>query len=611
MANHIPHSVIREDRADGSILLRSTIPLGPVARNVGDWLDHWAREAPDRIFIAERAGTDPDAGWREVTYGEMRRAVRAVAAGLLARGLGPDRPVLVLSGNGVDHAILALAAHYVGVPVVPLADQYSLIPEAHGRLAYAVEKVHPGLVFAHDAAAFGKALSLDVLAAVEKVAVLTEGSPVPVTGFDELISAADDVADDAAVDAAQAQVGPDTLAKILFTSGSTSNPKGVMTTHRMLTTNQAQMIATLPMLSERPPKILDWLPWNHTFGGSHNFNLVLANGGSLYIDNGRPTPGGAEQSIRNLREHPGTLSFNVPVGFSMQIDAMRGDPDLRKAYFDNLDFVFYAAASLPMETWRTIETFAREVRGEVPLMISGWGLTETAPAAVMVHEPVDRSGIIGVPLPEVTLKLLPLGEGRYEIRLTGDNIMPGYYRDPEKTAQAFDGEGFMITNDAVRFVDPDDPDRGLVFDGRITEDFKLSTGTWVRASNLRLALLKDFAPVAGDMVIAGHDRDEIGLLLFGNPAALKAAGIGYESDGVVLQGAGLIAAVEGILRDLNKSATGSSTRIARAIVMAEPPSVADGEITAKGSLNVRRILDRRAGLVARLFDDTDPAVARA
>lgn len=606
MADHIPHSVIREDREDGAVLLRSAIPLGPVARNVGDWLDRWAAEAPDRIFIAERDGVGPDAGWREVTYAAMRHSVRAVAAALLGRGLGPDRPVLILSGNGVDHAVLSLAAHYVGIPVVPLADQYSLIPEAHDRLRYAVEKVRPGLVFAHDAAAFGAALSLPVFDDFEKTAVLIEGASVPLTPFSDLLAAGDD----AAVDAAHAAVGPDTLAKILFTSGSTANPKGVMTTHGMLATNQAQLIATLPMLSQRPPKILDWLPWNHTFGGSHNFNLVLANGGSLYIDDGRPMGNAAARSIANLRDHPGTLSFNVPVGFAMQIEAMRGDAELRKSYFENLDFVFYAAASLPMETWRTIEEFAREVRGEVPMMISGWGLTETAPAAVMVHEPVDRSGIIGVPLPEVVLKLLPLGEGRYEIRLTGGNIMPGYYRDSANTTQAFDDEGYLITNDAVRFVDPDDPNRGLIFDGRITEDFKLSTGTWVRASNLRLSLLKSFAPVAGDMVIAGHDRNEIGLLLFGNPSALDAAGIAYERAGAVLTGETLKRAVAEILRDIGKTATGSSTRVARAIVMAEPPSVADGEITAKGSLNVRKVLDRRADLVRRLFDDTDPAVAR-
>ena len=606
MANHIPHSVVREDRQDGSVLLRSSIPLGPVARNVGDWLDHWAAAAPDRIFIAERNGGEPDAGWREVAYAEMRRAVRAVAAALLERGLGPDNPVLILSGNGVDHAILALAGHYVGIPVVPLADQYSLIPGAHDRLRYAAQKVHPGLVFAYDAAAFGEALSLDVFTGVEKVAVRTDGAPIAVPPFDALLGAQDD----AAVDAAHASVGPETLAKILFTSGSTSNPKGVMTTHRMLTTNQAQLIATLPMLSKRPPKILDWLPWNHTFGGSHNFNLILANGGSLYIDNGRPMGNAAERSIRNLRQHPGTLSFNVPVGFSMQIDAMQRDPDLRKAYFENLDFVFYAAASLPMETWRAIETFAREIRGEVPLMISGWGLTETAPAAVMVHEPVDRSGIIGVPLPEVVLKLLPLGEGRYEIRLKGDNIMPGYYGDPETSAKAFDEEGFLITNDAVRFVDTDDPNRGLVFDGRITEDFKLSTGTWVRASNLRLDLLKHFSSVASDMVIAGHDRDEIGLLLFGNPSSLASSGIDYEIREHVFQGDEIRSTVEAILTEVNKTATGSSTRIVRAIVMTEPPSVADGEITAKGSLNIRKILDRRTALVDRLFDDSDPAVIR-
>lgn len=606
MAGYIPHSVNREDRADGTLLLRSTVPLGPVARNVGVWLDHWSGVAPDRVFIAERNDPQNDAPWREVTYAAMYRAVRSVATALLARGLDTDRPILILSGNGVDHAILALAAHYVGIPVVPLADQYSLIPEAHDRLVFAAETTRPGLVFAQDAALFGAAFALDILKDVEKLAVSTGGASGPVTPFASLLAKTDD----AAVDAAKAKVGPDTLAKILFTSGSTSRPKGVMTTHGMLTTNQAQLIATLPMLTARPPKILDWLPWNHTFGGSHNFNLILANGGSLYIDNGRPMGDAAAQSIANLRDHPGTLSFNVPVGFSMQIAAMREDPALRRAYFENLDFVFYAAASLPMETWRQIEDYAREIRGEVPLMISGWGLTETAPAAVMVHEPVDRSGIIGVPLPEVVLKLLPLGEGRYEIRLSGDNVMPGYYNDPGNTAEAFDDEGFLITNDAVRFVDPGDPNRGLVFDGRITEDFKLSTGTWVRASNLRLALLKDFAPVASDMVIAGHDRDEIGLLLFANIAALKKSGIAYENDGSALCGASIIAAVRSILKDHKKLATGSSTRIARAIVMAEPPSVADGEITAKGSLNVRKILDRRAALVARLFDDADPAVAR-
>ncbi|WP_425407299.1 feruloyl-CoA synthase [Hwanghaeella sp.] len=607
MTDHIPHSVEREDRSDGSILLQSKIPLGPVARNIGEWLDRWATEAPDRVFIAEREGPKEDAGWREVTYSEMHRAVRSVAAALLSRGLGPERPVLILSGNGVDHAILKLAAQYVGIPVIPLADQYSLIQEAHDRLIYAAETVHPGLVFAFDAGAFGTALSLPVFDDIEKVATKTEGSPVSVTPFSDLLSASGD----AAVEAAHALVGPDTLAKILFTSGSTSNPKGVMTTHGMLTTNQAQLIATLPMLTDRPPKILDWLPWNHTFGGSHNFNLILANGGSLYIDDGRPMGDAAERSLRNLREHPGTLSFNVPVGFSMQMDAMRDDEALRNAYFENLDFVFYAAASLPMETWRVIEDFAREVRGNPPLMISGWGLTETAPAAVMVHEPVDRSGIIGVPLPGVVLKLLPLGEGRYEIRLSGDNVTPGYYRDPENTRKAFDEEGFLITNDAVRFVDPNDIHRGLVFDGRITEDFKLSTGTWVRASNLRLTLLKDFAPVAGDMVIAGHDRDEIGLLLFGNPAAMEASGLTYDSDGAVFYGVSLRQKVEDILRIVNRGATGSSTRIARAILMTEPPSVADGEITAKGSLNVRKILDRRATLVARLFDANDPAVFRA
>jgi feruloyl-CoA synthase len=596
----LPHDVRREDRPDGTIRLTSGHSLGPVARTTGDWLHQWAEAAPSRVFIAERSG----AGWREHEYAETLEMVRAVAASLLERGLDGSRPIAILSGNGVDHGILSLAAQYVGIPVVPLAEQYALIPEAHDRLRYAIEKTRPAMAFAADAGRYGPALALDVLEGVERVAVATEGAPVPVTPFADLLAGRAGEA----VDRAHAAVGPDTLAKILFTSGSTSSPKGVLTTHRMLCVNQTQIADALPFLRERPPRILDWLPWNHVFGGSHNFNMMLANGGSFYIDEGKPTKAGLAATLRNIRERPGTLGFNVPVGFAMLVQAFRDDADLRRAYFRELDLIFYAGASVPADVWGALEDFAREVRGAVPLMVSSWGMTETAPACVMVHEPIGRSGVIGAPLPGVEVKLIPDADMRCELRVKGPNVMKGYFEDPEKSAQAFDEEGFLVTGDAVKFADPGNPNAGLVFDGRTSEDFKLSTGTWVRAAILRLDAMKTFGRLAQDIVICGHDRSEIGVLVFPDRHALEAGGIDADEEAGALGGEAVRRAVADHLAQLNTGATSSSTRIARALVLAEPPSLKDGEVTDKGSLNVRKILTRRAALIDRLYDDSDPAV---
>lgn len=578
--------------------MTSKLPLDPVVMRTADWLHRWAEEAPDRVFLAERSGQ----GWREVSYAAALEQVRAIAAWLVARGLGQETPLVVLSGNSVNHALLSFGAQYAGVPTVPLAEQYSLIPEAHGRLVYVLDKVKPSLAFTDDAGRYAAALALPQFEGVEIVAAQPDGAPRPVTPFADLLRG--DASVD--VDAALAGVGPDTVAKILFTSGSSSDPKGVLTTQRMMCGNQAQMASVLPFLKDRPPRICDWLPWNHVFGGSHNVNMMLAHGGTLCIDNGKPTKALFAETVRNVTDRPGTLSFNVPVGFSMLVHEMETNRELRDAYFRDLDMIFYAGASLPQEIWNRLEDMAREVRGRLPLMISSWGMTETAPATLMVHEPIGRSGVVGVPLPGTEIRLIPDEDIRCELRVKGPNVMPGYFGDPIKTAEAFDDEGFLLTGDAIRFVDPDDHDRGLVFDGRVSEDFKLLTGTWVQAGRLRLDALEGLRGLVQDVVVCGHDRDAIGLFIFPRPKQVHGDN---SSEGAVIDPA-LQAEIEERLRAMAKASTGSAKRITRAIVLAEPPSLKDGEITDKGSLNVRKIITRRAALLERLYDNEDPALIR-
>ncbi|MGF6861653.1 feruloyl-CoA synthase [Rhodobacteraceae bacterium MBR-64] len=586
------HDVTREDRADGAILLRTRHPMGPVDRCTTDWLHRWADQTPDAVFLAERYGR----GWREVSYAMALDQVRAIAAALMDRGMGPQTPILIISGNGVDHGLLTLAAQYVGVPTVPVAEQYALIPAAHGHLAHAVKVVRPTMVFAADTARFGDALSSDLFDGMERVASVGAGAGV--TPFADLLrGGAGDV------DAANAAIGPDTVAKILMTSGSTSNPKGVLTSHRMMCANQTQLADALPFLRAGPPRILDWLPWNHVFGGSHNFNMMLANGGALYIDNGKPMAGLIDLTLENQTMISGTIAFNVPVGFAMLRDAMKQDTGLRRRYFEDLDMLFYAGASLPQDVWADLEDMAREVRGDVPLMTSSWGLTETAPACLIQHEPTTRSGIVGVPVTGVTVKLIPDEDMRCEVRVKGPTITPGYFEDAEKTAEAFDDEGFFRTGDAMKFVDPDNIAMGLRFDGRISEDFKLLSGTWVRAANLRLDLLIALGGLAADVVITGADRSEIGLMVIPAPA-LRAHTDVTEDVGALLIPS---AAREIITRLRARPVEGSSTRITRAIILADPPSIAEGEITAKGNLNFRKLLTLRASLLERLYDNADPA----
>ncbi len=600
MTEHLdlrPHKVIREDREDGAILLRSGYERSQVAPSTGAWLDHWARAAPDRVFLAERSGE----GWRQVSYAEARGEVMRLARGLLDLGLGPDRPLVILSGNSVDHALLGLAAQYVGVPCAPVAEQYSLIPAAHGRLQHVLALIDPAAIYAEDGAAYGAALALPEMAG--RRILCSRNVPDGAVALDRLDGTGD-------VAAAHAAVGPDTVAKYLLTSGSTSEPKAVVTTQRMMTTNQAMIRDGLPFVAAKPPVLVDWLPWNHVFGGSHNFNLVLANGGSLYIDHGKPLPALFPRTVENLGLVAGTISFNVPVGFAQLVEALRADADLARTYFRELDMIFYAGASLPQDTWSALEDLALRQAGRLPLITSSWGLTETAPAALLQHEPGRGAGIVGVPLPGITVKLIPEADGRMEIRLQGDSVFTEYLRNPGKTAEAFDEEGFFITGDAMRFVDPEDMSRGLRFDGRISEDFKLMTGTWVQAANLRLEMLPVLAPFAQDVAVTGAGRNEVGVLIVPNRAAILAAGHSTEEDGGALVSAELQSELSRRMAEAAARTTGSAKRVVRALILAEPPSMGDGEVTAKGNLNFAKLLQRRAELVDRLYDDTDRAVIR-
>jgi feruloyl-CoA synthase len=584
------HDVICETAGDGAVLLRARAPLGAVADKTTDWLDHWADTTPDAVFLAERSG----AGWREVTYVAARAQARALAAGLLDAGLDGSTPLMIVSGNSVDHGLLALGAQYVGIPIVPVAEQYALISEARGQIDHVAALVKPGAVFAEDGAALADVL--DGSAFEGTVKLVSHGGAPGTRSLPDLARAGGDIA------AAAARVGPDTVAKILMTSGSTSAPKGVPTTHRMMCVNQAQIAYGLPFLAARPPVIVDWLPWNHVFGGSHNFNLMLAHGGALYIDGGKPVPHLIGKTLENLALKTGTMAFNVPQGFKMIRDALKAEPDLAHRYFAELDMLFYAGASLAQDVWADLEAMARAARGEMPLFTSSWGLTETAPAHLLQHQPTDRSGVIGVPLPGAEVKLVPDADRRFEVRVRGPNVFLGYLNDPGQTAKAFDEDGYFRTGDAMVFVDAADPNMGMRFDGRISEEFKLASGTWVRAAKLRLEVLAALGEDVADVVITGADRGDIGVLI------VPGAGLRGAQDAQEDAGALVVPGFSGVLvKKLEGLGASGSTRVARAMVLSEPLSMAEGEVTAKGSINFAKLLVRRAGILERLYDDADAA----
>jgi len=580
-------------RADGSLVLRSPHALGPYPATLGERLRRWADEAPDRVLLGERAG----AGWRTVTYGEAWTRVRRLGAALLRRGLGPRRPLLIVSDNAVDNALLQLAAMHVGVPAVPVSPAYSVVSQDLVNLRHIVERVQPGMVHAADGARYARALA--AIARPDLVAVVSAAPGAGQVLFDDLSEETDDV--DAA-DAAHAATGPDTVAKILFTSGSTGLPKGVLNTQRMLCSNQQAIAQSWPFLRGRPPVLVDWLPWHHTFGGNHNFNMVLYHGGALYIDDGKPAPGLIERTAENLRAHPPTLYFNVPRGFDVLLPLLEQDAGLRAALFDRLDLMFYAGAALPQHLWARLEAVALQARGAPVFMASAWGATETSPLITTVHFQIAHAGIIGLPAPGCEVKLVP-HEGKLEMRARGPNITPGYVREPALSEAAFDADGWYCTGDAGRLADPADPRKGIVFDGRVAEDFKLTSGTWVNVGAVRVAALAAGSPVLQDAVVAGEGQAQIGLLVFPSFAGCRALAPEVTELEALVHDPRVRDHVVAALERHNTEHSVSSRRIGRVLLLIEPPALDAGEITDKGYINQRAVLRRRADAVAMLYVD--------
>ena len=582
-----PPSIEARPWPGGGWLVRSTAALPGHAPRMTDHLFAWAERQPHAAFLRQR--TADATAWRSLSWGEAAEQVRRLASALLGLGLGPQRGVAVLSGNSIEHALLALAAMSIGVPVTPVSVPYSLASQDLLKLRHVLALARPGLILVDQEAAFARALAvpeaagarvfaLEPAARAQPFAALLAEPPLATTG------------------AAMAAVAPGALAKLLFTSGSTGLPKAVRNTHHMLAVNQEQIATAWPFLHTEPPVLLDWLPWSHTFGGNHNFNMVLRHGGTLWIDDGRPLPGEIGRTLRNLREVSPSISFNVPKGYELLLPHLEDEPALRDCFLHRLRILFYAAATLAPPLWRRLEAVAALAPRQVH-MAGSWGLTETAPAVVLTQAPNAPSGCIGTPLPGSELLLLPDGD-KLEVRVRGPQVMPGYLDNPAANAAAFDENGFLRTGDAMRWQDPADPNQGLRFDGRLGEDFKLATGTKVNVGALRPRALAALHAVARDLVVAGQDRDDIGLLLLPQPHRLAE-----------LDSPGFIAEVRAALRALNAEAGGaSSMSVARALFLRAPLSLDRGEMTDKGSLNVRAILAQRAGDVARLYDNAEPEV---
>jgi feruloyl-CoA synthase len=535
-----------------------------------------------------------------MTYAAVAATVRCIGQALLDQGLGPERPVLILAENSIDHALMALGAMQVGVPVTPVSTAYSRRSQDFAKLRAVRDQVRPGLVFADDGAAHTASLDAIGLDGAELVVAGTPHPRLGGTAFSTLAA----TEPTSRVDAAFAAVGPDTIAKILFTSGSTGDPKGVVNTQRMLCSNQEAWALGWAFLTDRPPVLVDWLPWSHTFGGNATFNLALRNGGSYTIDPGRPAPGLIDKTVATLREVSPTVYFNVPGGYAMLLDHLERDAALAQSFFRDLDLLFYAAASLPQSVWDRLDAVAQRTLGRKVPMVSAWGTTETAPMATLVHFTMDRPGNIGVPAAGSEIKLVPEGD-KIEIRVRGPNVTPGYWQRPDLTRALFDDEGFYRPGDAVRLADPDDPGAGIVFDGRLSENFKLTSGTWVSVGALRVAAIAACDPIVEDAVVTGHDRDEIGLMVFPSLAGCRAL-CPHLPDApltvLVAETAVRDALAAGLARH-NESAGGSSRRIARAIFLTAPPSIDRGEITDKGYLNQRAVLGNRRDIVDSLHGD--------
>lgn len=563
-----------DHRSDGVTYVRSPHDLNAYPRLLTDRLEYWAAQTPNQTFLAQR---DPVSNlWRRITYRESLEKVRSIAQALINRGHNSSTAGAILSGNSIEHGLLSLAFMYAGIPYAPISPSYSLASTDLTTLSYLWQRLEPKIIFAAEGSVFEKSLASLIDRSTELV-TLTPTQALRATPFSDLTN----VSPGPSLDAAHARVTPDSIAKILFTSGSTGSPKGVITTQRMLCANQEMLCAVMGFLAEEPPVLCDWLPWNHTFGGSHNFGIALYNGGSLYIDEGKPTAACFLTTVENLRDIATTAYFNVPRGYEMLVDALKADPELNRIFFSRVKVLFYAAAGLVQRVWDELQQLAIEGCGENILMLTGLGATESSPMALSTNIEGAAAGHVGLPVPGVELKLVPTA-GKLEARLRGPNVTPGFWRAPELTAAAFDEEGFYKLGDALVFADPQDPLKGFCFDGRMNEDFKLSSGTWVSVGPLRAKFLTAFLGLAQDAVFTAPDRDFIGALIFPTPQASPAA-------------------LRERLNSFASSSTGNSTRVERLLVLDKPPSLDAGELTEKGTINQRAVLKNRVPLVEEIY----------
>ena len=578
--------VALETRTDGVVLLRSKRPLMPYPDRLGDMLYRSASRAPQRTFLAEKK----DGGWSELTYEEALKKAESLAQYLIDRGLGQSTPLMLLSGNSIDHALMTLAGILAGVPVAPVSPAYSLMSQKHVTLRALFSLLQPPIIFADRPNIFQPALSSLDLKGVTLI------SSQPAAPNSDAVHIQDIFESEAspAVRERNESIGPSSVAKYLFTSGSTGRPKGVITTHGMLCANQQMISQVWPFLKESPPVLIDWLPWHHCFGGNHNFNLAMNHAGTLHIDGGKPVGELFSETLANLCQVSPTIYFNVPAGFSLLIPQLRENARLRKAFFKRLKMVMFAGAALPEELWKQLKSLAAESCDQPPLMATGWGSTETAPLATAVHSPVDNARSIGLPAPGVEIKLLPSG-GKQELRVRGPNVTPGYLGRPGLTRQAFDEEGFFKIGDSGFLADPNDPSKGIVFNGRIAEDFKLATGTWVNVNRVRLNILSLAGQLLADAVVTGADRQFLGLLAW--------PGKDWPREDQWRRQPEFMEQLCLKLRQYNDAHPGSSTRIRRVILLSDPPSMDRGEITDKAYVNQRAVLDNRCSAVDILYED--------
>ncbi|MEQ9635724.1 MAG: feruloyl-CoA synthase [Devosia marina] len=586
-----------ERRADGTSIVSSVEELGPYPRAIVDALEDWGARTPDAILIADREGE----GWRKLSFAQVLDRIPPLAQALLDAGLSAERPLMILSGNEIEHFLLGMAAIWVGIPYAPISPAYSLISTDFGKLRHIAGLLTPGMIYASDGKKFAPAIDAVFSADVPLIVRSNLISGRAVSVFDELLQTPVTPAVQQAHDA----ITPDTVAKVLFTSGSTGLPKGVITTNRMMACNQQMIRQALAFVQDEPPVLLDWMPWNHVAGGSHNTGIAIYNGGTFYIDDGQPTPARFGRTLENLKTVQPTLFTNVPKAYEFLVAAFGEHPEARRNLFARLKLLQYAGAGLSQHVFDGLDRAARAETGERVLIITGYGSTETAPFAFTTTWAVEEAGHIGLPAAGMTIKLVPNGD-KTELRLKGPNVTPGYWRDEAKTAEAFDEEGFYKIGDAVRFADPEDITKGFVFDGRVTEDFKLSTGTWVNFAAVRSAVIAACAPLIRDVVVTGLDRNFIGAMIFPDLAACaRHAGLPVESSApAILAHPAVREKFADSLAVLAQQSTGSSNHVARALLMADAPDIDKGEVTDKGSINQRAVRTHRAALVESLYADT-------